>query len=90
MKENQSNKVYENYLDQVEKQRKLLKIELGVGTKEICRWLEEGVIEFTEEEAAVYVKFFVIPLYQRGEVTADEVTLVLDTYARLNLLNFKS
>ena len=82
--------MYEKLLEQIEKERKPLKIELEVETKEICRWLEEEVITFTEEEAAVYLKFILIPLHRRGKVTADEVTLVLDTYARLNLLNFKS
>ena len=82
--------MYEKLLEQIEKERKPLKIELEVETKEICRWLEEEVITFTEEEAAVYLKFILIPLHLRGKVTADEVTLVLDTYARLNLLNFKS
>lgn len=89
MKENHSN----NYSKELEKMvgvDSAVKIKLGVDTKEVCRWLEEGVLKFTEEEAAVYLKFFVLPLYSKGNVTAKEVTRVIDTYAKLSIINFKS
>lgn len=82
--------MFNRELKNSEENYKPLEIELGVNTKEVCRWLEEEVLKFTEEEAAVYLKFLVLPLYRKGEMTAKEVTRVVDTYARLKIINFKS
>lgn len=89
MKEDQVNR-YSKELEKMVGVDSALKIKLGVETREVCRWLEEEVIKFTEEEAIVYLKFFVLPLYLKGGVTEREVTRVIDTYAKLSIINFKS
>jgi hypothetical protein len=90
VEENQSNKMCKRELKNRRRNYQPIEIKLGVSTKEVCRWLEEGVLKFTEEEAAAYLKFFVLPLYHKGDVTLKEVSRVIDTYARLKIINFKS